>query len=381
MIEIAARARATEPGGMTDSKQDRIRIGSATGVLAAVPHLLGFYPDRSLVVLGLGGPRDEVMLAFRYDLPDPPDPELATDIAEHACEVLSRQQVAAAIVIGYGSAELAAAAVDLVVAALLDVGVAVREALRAQGGRYWSALCRDPACCPPDGHPYDPGAHPAAAALSGAGLDAFPDRAALARTLQPEPGSARQIRQATSRALRRIDRLLISAVQAGRDPVQALARAGQSTVGEAIGRYRAGGRITDDGRLAFLAVCCADLRVRDDAWARMDPEHRQAHRRLWADVVTAAAAEFVPAPAALLAFTAWQCGEGALANVALERALAADPEYSLALLLAQAIQSGLPPSAARPPMTPQEVAASYAGPGGEGEQAAASPRPGEGQVA
>jgi hypothetical protein len=128
-------------------------------------------------------------------------------------------------------------------------------------------------------------------------------------------------------------------------------------------------------------VTIADLRVRDDAWARMDPEHRQAHRRLWADVVTAAAAEFVPAPAALLAFTAWQCGEGALANLALERALAADPEYSLALLLAQAIQSGLPPSAARPPMTPQEVAASYAGPGGDDEQPAASPRPGEGQVA
>ena len=51
-------------------------------------------------------------------------------------------------------------------------------------------------------------------------------------------------------------------------------------------------------------------------------------------MVTGAAPEFVPAPASLLAFTAWQCGEGALANVAIERALGADPAYSMALLLA-----------------------------------------------
>ncbi len=77
-------------------------------------------------------------------------------------------------------------------------------------------------------------------------------------------------------------------------------------------------------------------------------------------MVTGAAPEFVPAPASLLAFTAWQSGEGALANVAVERALAADPAYSMALLIGQAVQAGLPPSAARLPMTQDEVAASYA---------------------
>ena len=33
----------------------RVRVGSADGVLAIVPHLLGFYPADSLVVLGIGG--------------------------------------------------------------------------------------------------------------------------------------------------------------------------------------------------------------------------------------------------------------------------------------------------------------------------------------
>ena len=56
---------------------------------------------------------------------------------------------------------------------------------------------------------------------------------------------------------------------------------------------------------------------------------------------------------------AWQQGNGALANVALDRALADDPGYSMALLLRQVIDSGAPPSLARLPMTPDEVAASY----------------------
>ena len=45
--------------------------------------------------------------------------------------------------------------------------------------------------------------------------------------------------------------------------------------------------------------------------------------------------------------------------MALDRALADDPRYSMAMLLRQAIDSGAPPSLARLPMTPEEVAASY----------------------
>jgi Domain of unknown function (DUF4192) len=344
-------------------RRGRVQVGSPDGVLAIVPHLLGFHPERSLVVLGVTGVHDRIALAFRYDLPDPPDPELATDIAEHACGVLSREAIPAAVVVGYGPAALVGEAAEPVVGALLHAGLTIREVLRAEGGRYWSAFCQDAGCCPAEGVSYDPCSHPAAAVLNEAGLDAYPDRAALARTLEPEPGTTRAIRQATDRALRRLDKLMTKARRGDGDVAGALADAGRGAVQEAIGQYRSGARVTDRGKLAFLAVTLSDLRVRDDAWARMDPEYRGRHLRLWTDVITGAAPEFVPAPASLLAFTAWQSGEGALANVAIERALAADPAYSMALLLAEAVQAGLPPSAARLPMTPDEVAASYAGGG------------------
>ena len=81
---------------------------------------------------------------------------------------------------------------------------------------------------------------------------------------------------------------------------------------------------------------------------------------MWTDIVRRACPQYVPAPASLLAFTAWQAGEGTLANIAIERALDADPDYSMALLLGELLDAGVPPSAARLPMTPEEVAESYA---------------------
>jgi hypothetical protein len=130
-------------------------------------------------------------------------------------------------------------------------------------------------------------------------------------------------------------------------------------VGELIAAYRGGGAYATDYQLAWITVALRDLRVRDDAWARMDPEHLDAHRRLWTDVTRRAQPGYVAAPASLLAFVAWQAGDGALANVALDRALADEPRYSMAQLLRQVITAGAPPSLARLPMTPEEVAASY----------------------
>ena len=145
-----------------------------------------------------------------------------------------------------------------------------------------------------------------------------------------------------------------------------IAGVGLPAVSAALSRYRGGGSL-EPGEAALLTVVLRDLRVRDDAWSRMRPEHREAHRRLWTDLTRLARPGYVRAPASLLAFVAWQSGNGALANVALDRALADDPHYSMAMLLRQVIDSGAPPSLARLPMTPDDVAASYDALEGGGE--------------
>ncbi len=349
---VAARSAGAEP---------RIRVGSVAGFLAIVPNLLGFHPARSMVVVGLDAPRGRVALAFRYDLPDPADAAGARDIADHAAAVLRHRRIKTAIGAGYGPGTLVTPVAEAVAAALRDARIRVRDLLRVEDGRYWSYVCQDPGCCPPEGVPFAAAEHPAAQAMDAAGMTARPDRASLAASLAPLDGPvAESMGRATERALRRADELVASAASE-RDGRRLLVDAGRAAVREAIGVYRSGGQITDLDYLAWLIVTLPDLRVRDDAWARMEPRFRQAHQRLWADLVRRASQPYVPAPASLLAFTAWQSGEGALANIAIARALAADPDYSMARLLGRALDSGLPPSAARLPMTPAEVEASYGG--------------------
>jgi hypothetical protein len=340
----------------------RVRPDSPAELLAIVPHLLGFAPQASLVVMGTAPPRGRIKVTLRYDLPDPPGAGVAADIAAHAVGVIGSQRLKAMMAIGYGTETL----VDPVACALRDAawqaGIELEDILRVEDGRYWSYACGDEACCPSAGTPFDPAASPAAAAMAAAGIPVLADRAAVAAQVAPLGGAAAEsMRQATRRAERHASQLLGKVRKSARLGAarQMIAAAGLNAVGVLIAAYRGGGAYATDYQLAWITVALRDLRVRDDAWARMDPEHLDAHRRLWTDVTRRAQPGYVAAPASLLAFVAWQAGDGALANVALDRALADEPRYSMAQLLRQVITAGAPPSLARLPMTPEEVAASY----------------------
>jgi hypothetical protein len=195
----------------------------------------------------------------------------------------------------------------------------------------------------------------------------------LAASIAPVTGPvAETMRQETERAERTAARLLADATRAGSTARPVVDR-GLGAVQAAIGIYRDGGSITEASQFAWLALALSSLQVRDDAWARMDPDHREDHQRLWADLTRHAQPGYAAAPASLLAFTAWQAGNGALANVALDRAQADTPSYSMAQLLRDAIDAGAPPSLARLPMSPEEVAASYSEPVAEGGTSQAEP--------
>ena len=361
-------AARVEPDARTTADR-RVRIGSPPALLAVVPVLLGFEPGNSIVVMGTDSPRAQVRLTLRYDLPDP---RLAAEVARHAAGVLAAQRIRTAVAVGYGPDHLVSPVADALRDWASRAGITVTELLRAQEQRYWSYLCTEPSCCPPEGTPFDIKDHPAARAMAAEGVQVLASRDELAATVAPVTGdAAEEMHRATRKAEEHIARCIARAARSGRKASvrRAILTAGLPAVSEAIARYRAGGSLEPE-KVAWLTVVLRDLRVRDDAWSRMQPEHREAHRRLWTDLSRMARPGYVPAPASLLAFVAWQSGNGALANVALDRALADDPSYSMAMLLRQAIDAGAPPSLARLPMTPEEVAASYDGmeTGDEGDE-------------
>ena len=340
----------------------RVRAGSPEALLAIVPHLLGFIPRDSLVVIGLQPPDHLIKVTLRYDLPDPPGAGVAEDIAAHAVGVIGSQRLATLVAVGYGPPVRVDLVADALGAAAGRAGIDVADILRVENGCYWSYLCADEACCPVAGTPFEPGAHAVAVAMADAGHPVLADRSDVAARIAPLDGiAAESMRQATRRAERRVSRLLAKVRKSARLGAarRVIAAEGLNAVSSVIATYRAGGSYATDYQLAWITVALRDLRVRDDAWARMDPAHLDAHRRLWTDVTRRAQPGYVAAPASLLAFVAWQAGDGALANVALDRALADEPRYSMALLLRQVITAGAPPALARLPMTPEEVAASY----------------------
>jgi hypothetical protein len=304
-----------------------IRIGNQAELLDLIPRLLGFEPANSLVVLGCC--RGLLKVTLRYDLDL--QGHLAADVGRHAVGVLAGQDVPTLLAVGYGPAE----AVDPIIAAVAGAAdgtdVGMRAALRVEGGRYFTYSEAGPA----EGMPFTTVSHPAVLA----------SREALAAQLATAGcPDAEMMTHAAAEA---------GAGLPGRE--RSLA-----AVSDVIARYRDDGHLTGQDETARLLAALRHLRVRDDAWARMDPGHEAAHLRLWTDLTTQAPAGYVAAPASLLAFVAWQHGNGALANVALDRALADNPRYSMAVLLRQVIDSGAPPSLAVLPMTPEDVAASYA---------------------
>lgn len=346
----------------TPPPERKVRLGSLTSLLAIVPHLLGFRPENSLVVLGTEPPRGRIKVTLRYDLPDPPDEEVIAEVSAHAIGVLASQRIESAVVIGYGPERLVTPLVKVIMGDAPTAGLLITELLRVDDSRYWSYLCANTDCCPAEGREFETSGQPVAAAMAAAGSQVLGTRSDLAATVAPLTGpEGEAMRVATRRAEARAARLLARVERSGKAAAarRLIATDGLRAVFETITRYRAGERPRNDDEFAWLTIVLRDLRVRDDAWARMDPEHREAHLRMWTDIVRRARPGYVAAPAALLAFVAWQCGNGALANVALDRALDDDRGYSMAQLLRQVIDSGAPPSVARLPMTPEEVAASY----------------------
>jgi hypothetical protein len=349
--ELARCASATGGNPERVPELPVVAVKGPAQVISLVPWLLGFrHGNADLVVIGTSPPRGRVTLTWRWDLPGPATPVLAAQ-ARRAVVALVVQGCTKAMVIGFGPDRLVAPAIALVREAVTAAGLEIGDLLRADGGRYWSYLCTSPGCCPPEGTYYDPDASPVTAAYQTAG--APPPRAsrdAVAATIAPAAGAeASPMRQAMERAALRARHLDQRVARPGRTARQPpLVISGIRAVTAAIKAYRDGGVVTGYDQLAWLTVTLGTPEVRDAAWLRMDPAHRAAHQRLWTTLTRLAPPGHVAPPAALLAFTAWQDGNGVLANLALDRALADSPADDAARVLRTALESGAPPSLADP---------------------------------
>ncbi|MGA8113221.1 MAG: DUF4192 domain-containing protein [Actinocatenispora sp.] len=348
----------------------RITIGNPGDLLAMIPYLLGFHPTDSMVAVGM---RDHsVVFTLRLDLPapaghEPPDGETSdapdrpgpwTD-PDRLVAVLSAQSLTGVILAGFGPDERVRPASTRFGESLRAAGLPLLDRLRAEDDRYWSYECADPTCCPATGTQYGARQRRVAAEATVAGLVALPSRETLAGHVAPVRGAERRaMDEATDRAEARCV-ALIESTGGPHDAVDELIAEGLAAVRAAVTRYRsdpdrpetAQARLSDD-EVAWLGVVLSSTRIRDEAWTLVDGADLAGHRALWTDVVRRVHPDYVPAPAALLGFVSWQAGDTAFGGIALGRALEADPAYPMALMLAQVMAAGVPPTAWTPRTTP-----------------------------
>lgn len=324
-----------------------LRAKTPTDLLAMVPCMLGFHPERSVVLITLGAERD----AFhaRVDLPDRPE-DLDGAVGQ-IIEVAKRTRIGRSVLVVYtDDADLAEAAAATVRAGLDEAGVELVEAIRTDGSRWFSLSgCTGP-CCPAEGTPYDISGHPFLAQAVFSGRVMMASRDELAASLVGTDGDAvAAVERAAAVASERM-------LAAGRHPLGPPAPDGAQRqlvqegrwVEHRVRRFVADRvRLTDE-EVGRLLVALVSIQVRDVAWAEMTRDSAEAHVDLWRDVVRRSPRELLAPPAALLGFAAWLSGHGALAWCAVDRAQQAEPGYRLADLLAEALAAGIPPSTWQP---------------------------------
>ena len=315
------------------------RLSSPGEIVAVLPSLCGFRPDESLVLLSLRGARKRLGLTVRVDLPSEPD-DVA--VAELCLDRMAADGADAVVVVVFSQRGPRPGLVAAVSTACATRCLDVLEALHVDGEVWTSYTCTG-ACCPPTGSPV-PVAPPVLdlvrAEQAASGRSLLTSREELVRSVAPPTLLA------AARAGQRLDEAQRAERRCRRERGAAAARSRTLEQAERLlDRVAEGGAVTPE-EAAALTVGLADVAARDDLATRLLTRSDEL-----LSLLLQVAREVTPphdAPVcALLAWTAYGRGDGALANVALDRALAGSPDDSLALLLRQCLDAGVPPDELR----------------------------------
>ncbi|MFE6891573.1 DUF4192 domain-containing protein [Streptomyces sp. NPDC057694] len=361
-----------EPVGASGAA--KITLRTAGELAEALPYLLGFRPDDSIVLVALykgrfGG-------RVRLGIPERSEdwPSVAQQLARclvGGCERRDgRPDSVVAFLCQDGSARSAVSGPPVVerlrpLAQLLRtecgvLDVPVTEALCLSDGRYWSYCCPRPDCCPPEGNTIAAdGTSVMAATAAYAGIHVRQSVAELTARLAPLETAlvSEQTRALDAAAMDLVPRILAGAP---REEVETqtlgLARLVLRRLADAPGVDDAlDADLRDDELLAHdeaavLILGLQDRLTRDRAAEWMEGEEAPAALRLWRALARRCVGgygEHAAAPLTLAGWVAWSLGDTVEADQALEMALSVDPHYKFARLLNEARSEGVDPEPVR----------------------------------
>ena len=121
-----------------------------------------------------------------------------------------------------------------------------------------------------------------------------------------------------------------------------LQRDGATAVIDLAAEFEAGKGLENSDLRARVIGRMSDIQVRDFALGSHNEESAQWYWKMWRELLVSAPPGFVAPIASVFAALAYERGDGELAHKALDRALADDSQYSLAILLRRVFSAGWP---------------------------------------
>lgn len=310
-----------------------LKTGDLGEVLGLLGVLCGFQPTDSLIVMALTGQRRRMTFMIRTDLVEPSQ---APDVAQLVGDHLAQHGAESVLVIAVGAdVERCDAAVGAVFADCRDRGLVVADAARAHDGWYRTYDdYGDPGIDPP--RPFDAQSSPRALEARMHGATVAPSREALlAMFSPPDPERAATLAPWFEQAAQEVADFAAAHSQ------EAFVERGMVV----HDRLRGSGERLGDADIARLAVwVAAHLMIRDHAWSRLSRATAGEDLAFWRFMVTNTIAPYEPAVLSLCGVAAWLEGQGAVAREVWERAVTADPDYTMAPLMIEGLERGVPPA-------------------------------------
>jgi hypothetical protein len=296
-----------------------MKVIGPSELIAAIPHVMGFVPHESVLVVPIGGPGPWARLDQPYENPD------IVEAAKVLVRPYMREQLDVAVVCfteDRGAAEKTCYALTR----LLDEHV-VAPVLWVDGDE-WTDLATGITGQVGE----EARARLAAESVFRGQRMPAASRDDLARDLQgsPEEVSAVAAQLPTARAY------VAGLIDGDRLEDEA------AWIREVVGKFVQDHVPLNDAAAARMLADAEILQLRDTAWELMGEERAAAHVALWRDLTRRSPEEVRTPAAALLAFSSWLSGNGAQAQVALD--LVPDrKEYALAQMTDICLQEALPP--------------------------------------
>ncbi|WP_433858587.1 DUF4192 domain-containing protein [Streptomyces kronopolitis] len=378
----------------------QVTLRSPAELADALPYLMGFYPDDSVILVALHGDRGRFGGRVRLGIPS--DTAQWPDVADQLADCLvnagkDRDARPEAILVylcqepargesGKDVKDRLRPLAQRLRTACGALDVPVLEALCLSNGRFWSYCCPDFRCCPADGTPMVmPGTSVMAAAAAYAGMQVRGSLKEMEARLTPRTGrrAAEQEKTLDTAAGALVPRML------ERDGAAAVRKRTLALAAAMIHRFRqdtpsGSNRARDacddalitDAEAADLILGLQDRVTRDRAAEWMDGSVAAPALRLWRALARRCAggyAEHAVAPLTLAGWVCWSTEDGPSARVALGSALSLDPEYTFAQLLYRAINEGLDPEPLRRCLREQNQEVGNAADGAPAPDAASAP--------